>query len=122
MTATKIWFPACLACQPFASPILILAGTIKTENQIGFSIQPSATGTASFRSDTSTLGSTDSPTACIILCVRFTCFVRVAPTLRHRRNTRYWRMVNPYQTGTCTLQDAPSFAWRANDLHNPEPI
>ena len=37
-TFTKIWFPARPACQPFASPILILAGTGKTENQIGFSI------------------------------------------------------------------------------------
>jgi len=23
-------------------------------------------------------------------------------------------VANPYPTGTCTLQDAPSFAWRAN--------
>ncbi|MDR4497426.1 MAG: hypothetical protein MRK02_05815 [Candidatus Scalindua sp.] len=45
-TFTHILFPARPACQPFASPrpyqhglaILILAGTGKTENQIGFSI------------------------------------------------------------------------------------
>ena len=24
-------------------------------------------------------------------------------------------MATPYPTGTCTLQDAPSFAWRANE-------
>jgi len=41
-------------------------------------LQPSATGTGSFRSDASTSGSADSPTACMILCVRFTCFVRPA--------------------------------------------
>ena len=41
-------------------------------------LQPSATGTSSFRSDTSTSGRADSPTACMILCVRFTCFVRSA--------------------------------------------
>ena len=35
-------------------------------------------------------------------------------SLRHRRNTRYGWMANPYPTGTFTLQDAPSFAWRAN--------
>ena len=66
-----------------------------------------------FRSCTSTSGSAASPTACMILCVRFTCFVR-SSLLRHRRNTRYGWMANPYPTGTCTLQDAPSFAWRAN--------
>ena len=78
-------------------------------------LQPSATGTSSFRSDTSTSGSTVSPAACMILCVRFTCFVRknLLP-LRHRRNTRYGWAANPFPTGTCTLQDAPSFAWRAH--------
>jgi hypothetical protein len=34
--------------------------------------------------------------------------------LRHRRNTRYGWATIPYPTGTCTLQDAPSFAWRSN--------
>ena len=34
--------------------------------------------------------------------------------LRHRRNTRYGWVANPYPTGTFTLQDAPSFAWRAS--------
>jgi hypothetical protein len=43
-------------------------------------LQPSATGTSSFRSDTSTSGSAISPTACMILCVRFTCFVRPGPS------------------------------------------
>ena len=79
-------------------------------------LQPSATGTASFRSDTSTSGSAVSPTAYMILCVRFTCFVRPASAeLRHRCNTRYGRAANPYPTGTFTLQDAPSCAWRANE-------
>jgi len=27
-------------------------------------------------------------------------------------------VANPYPTGTCTLQDAPSFAWRANAKAN----
>ncbi len=36
------------------------------------------------------------------------------PTLRHKRNTQYGWVANPYPAGTFTLQDAPSFAWRAN--------
>jgi hypothetical protein len=40
--------------------------------------------------------------------------LRPHPELRHRRNTRYGWVANPYPTRTCTLQDAPSFAWRAN--------
>jgi len=36
--------------------------------------------------------------------------------LRHRRNTRYGRVANPYPTGIYTLQNAPSFAWRSNIL------
>jgi len=39
-------------------------------------LQPSATGTGSFRSDASTSGSAVSPAACMILCVRFACLVR----------------------------------------------
>ena len=35
-------------------------------------------------------------------------------TLRQRRNTRYGWLVKPYPTGTCTLQDALSLAWRTN--------
>jgi hypothetical protein len=27
-------------------------------------------------------------------------------SFRHKRNTRYGRLVKPYPTGTCTLQDA----------------
>jgi hypothetical protein len=52
----------------------------------------------------------------MILYVRFTCFVcrKENLLLRHRRNTRYGWVANPYPTGTCAPQDAPSFAWRAN--------
>jgi len=39
-------------------------------------------------------------------------YQRVA--IRQRRNTRYGWMVSPYPTGTCTRQEAPSFAWRTN--------
>ena len=35
--------------------------------------------------------------------------------LRHRRNTQYGWMVNPYPAGTCTRQEAPSCAWRTDD-------
>ena len=31
-------------------------------------------------------------------------------------NTRYGRLVRPYPAGTPTPQEAPSFAWRTNDL------
>jgi hypothetical protein len=34
--------------------------------------------------------------------------------LLHRRNTRYAWLVRPYAAGTCTLQEAPSEAWRTN--------
>lgn len=34
--------------------------------------------------------------------------------LRHRCNTRYGWLVRPCPTGTCTLQDVPSFAWHTN--------
>ena len=38
--------------------------------------------------------------------------------LRHRCNTRYGWLARPYPTGSFTLQDAPSCAWRANvSLH-----
>ena len=30
------------------------------------------------------------------------------------RNTRHRWLARPYQTGTCTPQEAPSFAWRTN--------
>jgi hypothetical protein len=42
------------------------------------------------------------------------CRLSSAQALRHRRNTRYGWVANPCPTGTCTLQDAPSFAWRNN--------
>ena len=77
-------------------------------------LQPSATETSSFRSDTSTSGSADSPTACMILCVRFVWVVRQCVYPSQSRNTQYGWVVSPYPTGTLTLQDAPSFAWRAN--------
>ena len=69
---------------------------------------------ASFRSDTSTSGSTDSPTACTILCLRFVWVVRRYVYPSQSRNTRYGWLVRTYPTGTCTPQDAPSFAWRSN--------
>ena len=34
--------------------------------------------------------------------------------VRRSRNTRYGWVASPYPTGTFTLQDTPSFAWRAN--------
>lgn len=34
--------------------------------------------------------------------------------LRYRRRTRYGLLARHYPTGTSTLQDAPSFAWRDN--------
>src|SRR5882672_2987201 len=34
--------------------------------------------------------------------------------LLHIRNTWYGWVASPYPTGTCTLQEAPSFAWRTN--------
>jgi len=63
--------------------------------------------------------SCEPPAACTILCVRFTHFVHLwkfIQQLRFRRgrNTRYGWVVNPFPTGTSTLQDAPSFAWRSN--------
>jgi len=66
----------------------------------------------------STLRSYELPTACTILCVRFTLFVHFLEVnqlqFRRGRNTRYGWMVNPFPTGPFTLQDAPSFAWRSN--------
>jgi len=70
----------------------------------------------------STLRSYELPTACTILCVRFTHFVLLWKSIKLRfrcgRNTRYGWMVNPFPTGPFTLQDAPSFAWRSNACHN----
>ena len=34
--------------------------------------------------------------------------------LRHRRKTRYGWVASPFPTGTFTLLDTPSFAWRDN--------
>ncbi len=36
--------------------------------------------------------------------------------LRHRRKTRYGWVATPFPTGTLTLQDKPSFAWRETGL------
>jgi hypothetical protein len=85
------------------------------------SLPPSATGASSFRSDASTSGSAVSPAACMILCVRFVWVVRRYVYPSQSRNTRYGWVVNPCPTGTCTLQDAPGFAWHANDLHHQRP-
>ena len=41
--------------------------------------------------------------------------------LLHRCNTRYEWLVRPYSAGTCTLQEAPSFAWRTNARDEPLP-
>lgn len=55
------------------------------------------------------------PTAYRILCVRFTCLVRlISYCLRHRRNTRYGWVASPCPAGTRTQQDTPSLAWRDN--------
>ena len=37
------------------------------------------------------------------------------PFLFHSANTRYEWMASPYPAGTCTPQEAPSFAWRTED-------
>src|SRR5262249_16736933 len=42
------------------------------------------------------------------------CSPRVPPRLRHGRKTRYGWVARPYPTGTCTLQETPSFSWREN--------
>ena len=60
----------------------------------------------------STLRSYELPTACTILCVRFTHFVPlwkfIKLRFRRERNTRYGWMVNPFPTGSFTLQETPS--------------
>ena len=77
-------------------------------------LQPSATGTSSFRSDASTSGSAVSPAACMILCVRFVWVVRRYVYPSQSRNTRYGWVANPYPTGTFTLKDTPSLSRRGN--------
>ena len=80
-------------------------------------VTSSASATSLFRSCTSTSGSADSPTACKILCLRFTCIVR---RILHdsatgaRLDTE--RMANPSPAGTFTLQDTPSLAWRETGM------
>ena len=60
-----------------------------------------------------TSGSADSPVAYLIRCVRFAGVVQSCDLLPPR-NTRYGWLATPYPTGTFTLQEAPSFAWRTN--------
>ena len=61
-------------------------------------------------------GSTVSPLAYMIPCVRFACIVRLAvqtdANLRHTRNTRYRWMANPYPMRTSTSQEASGLSWR----------
>ena len=45
----------------------------------------------------------------------------VSPRLRHGRKTRYGWVARPYPTGTCTLQEMPSLAWRENARYEPLP-
>jgi hypothetical protein len=59
------------------------------------------------------LGSAVFPAVCGIPCVRFTCVARLTCRL-HSCNTRDAWLVRPYSAGTCTLQEAPSFAWHTN--------
>ncbi len=54
------------------------------------------------------------PVAYLIRCVRFAGVVQ-SYDLRPPRNTRYGWLAKPCPTGTFTLQEAPSFAWRTND-------
>jgi len=58
------------------------------------------------------LRSCELPTACTILCVRFTHFVRLLKNvvsnslrLRRKRNTRYGWVVSPFPTGSFTLSE-----------------
>ena len=68
-----------------------------------------------------TLGSAVSPAVYVVPCVRFTWFVRLF-CLLSRCNTRYEWLVRPYSAGTCTLQEAPSCAWRTNATLQAPPI
>src|SRR5262245_21419201 len=53
--------------------------------------------------------------------LRPSCAPRVPPRLRHGRKTRYGWVARPYPTGTCTLQETPSFSWRDNAAPQPLP-
>src|SRR5262249_28970036 len=46
--------------------------------------------------------------------LRPSCAPCVSSRLRHGRKTRYGRVARPDPTGTCTLPETPSFAWREN--------
>src|SRR5262249_10614415 len=46
--------------------------------------------------------------------LRPSCAPCVPSRLRHGRKTRYGRVARPDPTGTCTLPETPSFAWREN--------
>src|SRR5262249_12579620 len=54
--------------------------------------------------------------------LRPSCSPRVPPRLRHGRKTRYGWVARPYPTGTCTLQETPSFSWRENAGHQAREI
>lgn len=70
-------------------------------------------------SETNSLsGCAITPATCRILCLRLIYLAR-PPGLRHRSKTRYGWVANPYSTGTCTPQDASSFARRDNDSAQP---
>ena len=64
-------------------------------------------------------GSAVSLAVSVVPCVRFTWFVRLF-CLLSRGNTREEWLVRPDSAGTCTLQEAPSCAWRTNA--RPEPL
>ena len=80
-------------------------------------LKPSTSAPVPYRSCTSTSGCTNTPMACKIPCVRFTCLVRSSflLELRHRCNTRYGWVAHPYPTGTSTPQDVPDLSRRDNN-------
>ena len=83
-------------------------------------LKPSTSAPVPYRSCTSTSGCTDTPMACKIPCVRFTCLVRsfLLLKLRHRCNTRYGWVAGPYPAGTFTPQDEPDLSRRENTESN----
>ena len=66
------------------------------------------------------LGRAVFPVVCGIPCGRFNGVVRLT-CLLHRCNTRYEWLVRPHSAGTCTLPEAPSFAWRTHAAAQPLP-
>ena len=88
-------------------------------------LQPSATGTSSFRGDTSTSGSTVSPTACMILCVRFTCFVHSLPSKSSATgatlDTGGWLTLSRQGLSPCKMHQASLGARRGRNAGYPTP-